>query len=385
MLKTTDAPYIYDWDGIFYFTRRIPKDLQGHYRCPRIVLSLRTKSIRAAQTKSVTLAAQLDEEWMTLRWRSNDSPLRRYLSDQAFESRELSNAPLLSEAKVIYLQAKGDGRPLTFSQAVDRSINNLIKTLSNKPIDTYSRKDANLVRDMLFDRGLTKSSVKRMFGTIRALLNFVTRELGLTDVSAFSAVYLGEVTDSSDRRRQPIPLSYIHSVQNLCEQINDEGRWLIALISDSGMRLSEAAGLHKDDLKLDEDNPHIVLKPHTWRRLETTGSERIIPLVGSSLWAVFQAYKASTTDFLFPRYCDETVCKSNSASAALNKWLSPRVPDSCVIHSFRHSFRDRLRAVECPIDITDRLGGWAVGGVGEGYGTGYPIEVLAKWMDKAMR
>jgi len=82
---------------------------------------------------------------------------------------------------------------------------------------------------------------------------------------------------------------------------------------------------------------------------------------------------------------DEEGCKSNSASAALNKWLSRRVPKCCVIHSFRHSFRDRLRAVECPQDITDRLGGWTVGGVGEGYGTGYPIEVLSKWMSGMLR
>ena len=82
MLRTIEAPYVYARDGIFYFTRRIPKDLLGHYRCPRIVISLRTKSTQAAQTKSVTLAAQLDEEWLTLRWRQKDNPLGRYLIEQ---------------------------------------------------------------------------------------------------------------------------------------------------------------------------------------------------------------------------------------------------------------------------------------------------------------
>ena len=67
MLRTTEAPYIYARDGIYYFTRRIPMDLLGHYRCPRIVVSLRTKSAQAARTKSMTLAAQLDEECLTLR------------------------------------------------------------------------------------------------------------------------------------------------------------------------------------------------------------------------------------------------------------------------------------------------------------------------------
>ena len=73
---------------------------------------------------------------------------------------------------------------------------------------------------------------------------------------------------------------------------------------------------------------------------------------------------------------------ANSASAATNKWLKPRVPDNCVIHSFRHSMRDRLRAIECPSDIIDAIGGWTTTGVGQRYGTGQPLEVKAKWMDR---
>ena len=66
---------------------------------------------------------------------------------------------------------------------------------------------------------------------------------------------------------------------------------------------------------------------------------------------------------MLPRYCGHHECKGNSASAALNKWLGPRGPKGCVVHSFRHSFRDLLRAVECPQDIADRLGGWSAVGV----------------------
>ena len=44
--------------------------------------------------------------------------------------------------------------------------------------------------------------------------------------------------------------------------------------------------------------------------------------------------------------------------------------------------RDRLRAVECPSDIIDQIGGWATTSVGQGYGEGYGLEVCAKWMKK---
>ena len=59
----------------------------------------------------------------------------------------------------------------------------------------------------------------------------------------------------------------------LCRDIDDEMRWLIALISDTGMRLSEAAGLLKSDVNINDVTPHIDLKPHSWRKLKTRGSQ----------------------------------------------------------------------------------------------------------------
>jgi hypothetical protein len=44
--------------------------------------------------------------------------------------------------------------------------------------------------------------------------------------------------------------------------------------------------------------------------------------------------------------------------------------------------RDRLRAVECPSDVVDQIGGWITEGVGQGYGEGYSIDVMAKWLRK---
>ena len=160
-------------------------------------------------------------------------------------------------------------------------------------------------------------------------------------------------------------------------------RWLVALLCDSGLRLGEATGLAKDDLVLDHSTPHIKVKPHPWRSLKTVGSEREVPLIGISLWAAKRIKNnGSPFKFAFPRYTNDHFSNANSASAALNKWLKPYVPENCVIHSFRHSFRDRLRAVECPFDVIDRLGGWITSGVGQTYGKGYDLNVLGKWMLK---
>ena len=54
-----------------------------------------------------------------------------------------------------------------------------------------------------------------------------------------------------------------------------------------------------------------------------------------------------------------------------------------VVFGLRHSLRDRLRAVECPSDIIDQIGGWTTAGIGHAYGKGYSVEILAKWMQKS--
>jgi integrase len=156
-------------------------------------------------------------------------------------------------------------------------------------------------------------------------------------------------------------------------------RWLLAIISDTGMRLSEAAGLHKDDIILDAPLPYINLQPHSWRRLKTKGSARHIPLIGASLWAAKRIH-CNDSSYAFPRYCDGKICNANSASAALNKWMKLTIGNGYVVHGLRHSLRDRLRAVECPSDIIDAIGGWTTKGIGHAYGKGYGLEILAKWM-----
>ena len=43
--------------------------------------------------------------------------------------------------------------------------------------------------------------------------------------------------------------------------------------------------------------------------------------------------------------------------------------------------RDRLRAVECPMDMIDQIGGWrSVVGVGNRYGEGYGLEQQRMWL-----
>ena len=226
---------------------------------------------------------------------------------------------------------------------------------------------------------MSASSVKRVFSSVRAVINLAIRESGLSVHNVFSGTFIPD--DEVKKKRLPIPAPDLAKIQQECMALDDEPRWLIVLISDTGMRLSEACGLQASDIHLDGDTSYIELVEYPWRRLKTSSSKRQVPLVGASLWAAHRIKDADST-LAFPKYCSEAKCNANSASAALNKWLKPRVPDGCVIQSFRHSLRDRLRAIECPGDIIDAIGGWTTEGVGHQYGKRHSLTVMHGWMER---
>ena len=117
--------YTYIRNGVYYFSRFVPKDLQQHYRSDRLVQSLRTRSPAKAQQAASLLAVRLDEYWLDLGLR-NSSPL---FQDKFLESpiKVVSNAPLLSEAKQLYLDWKGAGGSKVFVQSAERTVSCLIQ------------------------------------------------------------------------------------------------------------------------------------------------------------------------------------------------------------------------------------------------------------------
>jgi integrase len=394
-LLTNRIPYTFVRGGYYYFSRRVPTDLQCHYRYPRVVQGLHTSSPQKARVQANIEAAKLDAYWSQMRLAKSDviglsllkdSPITEGLA-AALSSKaaadNLNEGPTLLDALQVYLDQKGNGRPKTFRLAAERACNYVIGVSGNKSLLSYTRSDALMFRDWLVDRGLTGSSVTRNFSYVKAIINFALSEFALDARNPFIGVYHDRKAGVLTRR--PIPNADILKVQTKCRALDDDMRWLIALISDTGMRLAEGAGLLKSDIHLDADIPFVRIQKHPWRNLKTASSERIIPLCGQALWAAERIVASGhTSKFAFPRYNRHSTTKANSASAALNKWLKQYVPNGYTLHCFRHSMRDRLRSVQCPSDIVDQIGGWTTDGVGQGYGSGYPLDVLQEWTKKTI-
>ena len=383
MSAQIDAPkYTYLKRGVYYFVRRIPSDLQTFYRTDRVILSLRTKSLHRASRASERLSSRLDDYWLDLRLKQTDVPGSHLLKNQSSQTHGTTVVlgSTLSHACDVYKRTKGKGRGKLFFTHTDRAVGYAIQCLGNKDLGEYTTIDAGEFRNWLFEKGLKRSSVSRNLTIVKAVVNLCIQEEGLGINNPFAKIYIP--SEENHTKRHSLTIKQIKLLQQRCRQQDDSLRWLAALISDTGMRLAEAVGLSKDDLNLTDEVPHVVIRKHPWRPLKTSGSERVIPLVGASLWASQRLSGTVSGQFLFPQYVDGTSTNANSASAALNKWMKTFLPKECVVHGMRHAFRDRLRAVNAPMDMIDQLGGWSVQSIGLSYGDGYLIHSQKLFLER---
>ena len=382
-MQTKRVPYTFNRGGYNYFSRRVPTDLLRHYSYPRVVQGLRTMSAATAKTRALVAAAKLDEYWSHLRMIDPNLIGKQLLKVQPTQlEQSYSGATVtLKEAVEVYLSAKGKNKGKAFKASVDRAFRYLVEACGVKCLHEYTRADALKYRDYLVNKGLVGSSITRIFNSLRSVINFAIAELALNLKNPFVGLYHDR--NAGVAKRKPISLAGIWLIQSECKRLDDDMRWLVAILSDTGMRLSEGAGLLRSDIKLNADVPHVVIQHNPWRGLKTVASERCVPLVGAAHWAAQRIIEEPSGDkFAFARYNRGGLTNGNSASAALNKWLKTFVDNGCTIHSLRHSMRDRLRAVDCPSDIIDQIGGWTREGVGEGYGEGHALGKMYLYMER---
>ena len=67
--------------GVYYFVRRIPVDVQQHYRSKRVSISLRTRSLAAAVRATKSVMQRLNVYWMGLRLKQMDVPALHLIID----------------------------------------------------------------------------------------------------------------------------------------------------------------------------------------------------------------------------------------------------------------------------------------------------------------
>ena len=118
-----------------------------------------------------------------------------------------------------------------FVRTATRNTDYVIKLLGDRPIGSYSSSEAAQFRDWCLKQGMTVRTVKRVFASIRAIVNIAITEHGYDCSNAFSKTFFPEEENVS--KRKPIPIEDIRTIQAKCMEVDDDMRWLIALISDT--------------------------------------------------------------------------------------------------------------------------------------------------------
>jgi integrase len=217
------------------------------------------------------------------------------------------------------------------------------------------------------------STVNKNMMYLRDLLHIVAifNEIETDFDLLFSKIRLKELEQS----RPPFEVSFVQNTllsPDSMKTLNTEAKLLIFAMADTGARESELIGLRKEDIFLNEPIPYIWIRAQKNRALKTITSERKIPLVGASLYALQQLPSG------FKHYRNADTASTTIIKYMREHNLKPTPNHS--LYSLRHTFKDRLRDAQAPEEIIDELMGHKKSG--PKYGRGHILERKYEWMKK---
>ncbi len=358
-------PYTIIRSGRFFYNRRVPKHAVGTYG--QFIRQALSKDPDKAQAYAERLSKVLEASWCS---KSSISLVDVSAVVESFKPRSF----LLSEVAEEYLSLRQiDATPPRVA------MNTFISLAGDRKVNEYTREDAKLFVRHLIRSGNKTATIRRRVNSLSAIINYAYSELDLEKRNPFTRLMIqGEGEDSYTRgvfTNEQLKQGYDKALSS-----GSTVRLLMPLLGETGCRLAEVVGLRLEDIDLEQD--HIYIRPNNARRLKTPNSKRALPLVDYAKLAIEKVGQQSDGEWLFPRYIKDGTCKATHASNALNKWLKKDF-DGLTAHCLRHTMRDRLRGVECPMELIDQIGGWkSVGGVGVNYGRGYSLEQMRQCLRK---
>jgi hypothetical protein len=198
----------------------------------------------------------------------------------------------------------------------------------------------------------------------------VSEEMRLEVDSIFAKLGISE----RKQTRPPFDRAFVENVilrPGAIAELNDDARVALLVAMETGMGPEELTSLRAETIRLSHPVPHVAVVAREGAEQKTEYRPRDIPLVGVALMAMKMR----------PGGLDRYFDKPASLSATINKFLdengllpTPRH----ALYSFRHSFQDRLIAVEAPDRLQADLMGHKY--VREKYGVGPSLAQKQKWL-----
>jgi integrase len=247
------------------------------------------------------------------------------------------------------------------SESETRAVWALYRSLVGKPLKEATRDDGRKLVEHFESQGLRSATIQKKITWLNAAVNLAIKETRL-NFNPFSGV----VPKRNDKQtRLPLDEADIRNAKRNLNRLDESNQLLFRLLAATGMRLSEAFEI---DGEMKERGCRYIIVGK-----KTPQSHRRIPLPTAVL------------PFL-PRTIERPLFRGRpgAASTRLNRFMNeigitdPRK----VLHSLRHRAQDRLRAAGCPVDYRWAILGHEEKTVAEGYGKGFPVPLLKRWIDK---
>ncbi|MDA9994651.1 tyrosine-type recombinase/integrase [Planktomarina temperata] len=356
-------PYTICRSGTYYYNRRVPKHAVISYG--HLIRQTLSKDPLKAEALSKRLSEVLEGAWSAT---TDAPPVNISTIIGSFQPRRVA----LSEIAAEYLALKQiDQVPPSVA------LSTFISLAGDRDVSEYTRQDAKLLVHHLEMKGNKTATIRRRINSLSAIINYAYSELDLDKRNPFNRLFIRNEGNDVFKRgtftNEQLKRGYDKALSS-CSKV----KLLMPLLGETGCRLAEIVGLRLEDIDLVNNLVHI--RPNSGRRLKNKTSERVVPLVGYAKLAIEQALTQADDEWLFPQYIKVGHCYATHASNAVNKWLKKDF-DGLTAHCLRHTFRDRLRAVECPMDIIDQIGGWrSASGIGINYGHGYSKVQVGRWL-----
>jgi integrase len=210
--------------------------------------------------------------------------------------------------------------------------------------------------------GNKSASIAKKVSWLTAAVNFSIKE-GKLKFNPFSSI----VPKSKDSaRRLPFSDDDMKLIVENLDKLPLADRLMVTILATTGMRLGEA--FHIKGEAVERGIRYVMVGS------KTEASLRRVPLPAAMLPLLPKAIKGAL-------FADDVASR---ASLRLNRFLRRiGITDpNKVIHSFRHRAQDRLRAAECPSDIRHAILGHEERTVAAGYGEGFAVPVLKRWIDR---
>jgi integrase len=117
----------------------------------------------------------------------------------------------------------------------------LYECVGDLPIQLYRREHANQFRAWMVTKDYRTATVRRRLGVVRAVFNTAIRERELAISNVFHSVRIPDLGEDAVWR-SPFTADELTIIAKACREKDDDVRWVVAMMFDTGARLAEIVG-----------------------------------------------------------------------------------------------------------------------------------------------